>query len=145
MTTVRTYPAQEPTASEGNGGARSSEPVRFPAYLLSKAGAVIRPAVVEKLGDSDLPAGDVLVRVEWSTINFKDAMVTEPEYGVAHGFPLIPGVKLASNVEESTSTEFTVGQRVLVEGYDLGVARHGGFAAYRKNPGGLGRPAPRRQ
>ena len=132
MSTVRTYPAQEP-ADEENDGSLYSEPVRFPAYLLSKAGAVIRPAVVE-LADSDLPAGDVLVRVEWSAINFKDAMVTRPGNRVARGFPLIPGVELAGIVEESSNAEFAVGQRVLVQGYDLGVARHGGFAAYARVP-----------
>jgi acrylyl-CoA reductase (NADPH) len=118
-----------------------SEPVRFPAYLLSKAGAVIRPAVVE-LADSDLPAGDVLVRVEWSVINFKDAMVTRPGNRVARGFPLVPGVELAGSVEESTSSDFAVGQRVLVQGYDLGVARHGGFAAYARVPADWVVPLP---
>jgi acrylyl-CoA reductase (NADPH) len=107
--------------------------VRFPAYLLSKAGEVIRPAVVE-LSDDDLPAGDVLVRVEWSAINFKDAMVTRPGNRVARGFPLVPGVELAGSIEESSSPDFTAGQRVLVQGYDLGVARHGGFAAYARVP-----------
>ena len=115
--------------------------MRFPAYLLSKAGAVIRPAVVE-LDVSDLPAGDVLVRVEWSAINFKDAMVTRPGNRVARGFPLVPGVELAGTVEETSSPDFTVGQRVLVQGYDLGVARHGGFAALARVPGEWVVPLP---
>jgi acrylyl-CoA reductase (NADPH) len=118
-----------------------SEPVRFPAYLLSKAGEVVRPAVVE-LSDADLPAGDVLIRVEWSAINFKDAMVTRPGNRVARGFPLVPGVELAGSVEESTSPDFTVGQRVLVQGYDLGVAQHGGFAAYARVPADWVVPLP---
>ena len=54
--------------------------MRFPAYLLSKAGEVIRPAVVQ-LSEDDLPQGDVLIRVEWSAVNFKDAMVTRPGTG----------------------------------------------------------------
>jgi len=137
---VRTYPAHRP-AHEGNAGSLYSEPVRFPAYLLSKAGAVIRPAVVQ-LEESDLPAGDVLVRVEWSAINFKDAMVTRPGNRVARGFPLVPGVELAGSVEESTSPDFAVGQRVLVQGYDLGVARHGGFAAYARVPADWVVPLP---
>ncbi len=132
MATVRTYPAQR-RAHEGDDDALYSEPVRFPAYVLSKAGAVIRPAVVQ-LEDSDLPAGDVLVRVEWSAINFKDAMVTRPGNRVARGFPLVPGVELAGTVEESSSPEFAPGQRVLAQGYDLGVAHHGGFAAYARVP-----------
>ena len=76
----------------------------------------------------------MLIRVEWSAVNFKDAMVTRPGNRVARVFPLVPGVELTGVVEESTSPEFTAGTRVLVQGYDLGVARHGGFAAYARVP-----------
>ena len=117
----------------GEGTGLYSELVRFPAYLLSQEGAVIRPTVVE-LDASNLPAGDVLIRVEWSAINFKDAMVTRPGNRVARIFPLVPGVELTGVVEESTSPDFVEGQHVLVQGYDLGVARHGGFAAYARVP-----------
>jgi putative YhdH/YhfP family quinone oxidoreductase len=72
--------------------------------------------------------------VEWSAINFKDAMVTRPGNRVARHFPLVPGVELCGAVETSTAPEFVVGQRVLVQGYDLGVARHGGFAAFARVP-----------
>jgi acrylyl-CoA reductase (NADPH) len=126
---------------EDVGTALYSESVRFAAYLLSKAGAVIRPGVVE-LSDTDLPEGEVLVRVEWSAINFKDAMVTRPGNRVARVFPLVPGVELTGSVEESTSPEFTPGQRVLVQGYDLGVDRHGGFAAYARVPADWVVPLP---
>ncbi len=110
-----------------------SEPMRFPAYVLSKSGEVIRPKVAE-LSDSDLPPGEVLIRVEWTAINFKDAMVTRPGNRVARHFPLVPGVELAGTVEESSVPEFTAGQRVVVQGYDLGVAHHGGFAGYARVP-----------
>jgi len=140
VVTVRTYPLQR-QGPENNGTALYSEPVRFPAYLLSKAGAVIRPAVVE-LSDTDLPEGEVLVRVEWSAINFKDAMVTRPGNRVARVFPLVPGVELTGSVEESSSPEFTPGQRVLVQGYELGVDRHGGFAAYARVPADWVVPLP---
>jgi acrylyl-CoA reductase (NADPH) len=132
VATTRTYPLHRPVRGDDHGGLYS-DAVRFPAYVLSKAGEVIRPAVVE-LADSDLPPGDVLIRVEWSAVNFKDAMVTRPGNRVARGFPLVPGVELAGSVEESTSPDFTAGQRVLVQGYDLGVAHHGGFAAYARVP-----------
>src|SRR5271165_3713100 len=140
MATVRTYPARAPVSVSAEAGLYS-EPVRFPAYLLSQEGAVIRPTVVE-LEVEDLPAGDVLVRVEWSAINFKDAMVTRPGNRVARVFPLVPGVELAGIVEESTSPDFTTGQRVLAQGYDLGVAHHGGFAAYARVPADWVVPLP---
>jgi acrylyl-CoA reductase (NADPH) len=115
--------------------------MRFPAYLLTKSGEVIRPRVVD-LSDQDLPAGDVLVKVEWSAVNFKDAMVTRPGNRVARGFPLVPGVELAGVVEESTVPEFAPGRRVLVQGYDLGVAHHGGFAGYSRVPADWVVPLP---
>jgi len=115
--------------------------MRFPAYLLSKSGEVIRPAVVE-LSDSDLPQGEVLIRVEWSAINFKDAMVTRPGNRVARMFPLVPGVELTGTVEESSHPEFSPGQGVLVQGYDLGVAHHGGFAGYARVPADWVVPLP---
>jgi putative YhdH/YhfP family quinone oxidoreductase len=115
--------------------------MRYPAYQLSKSGEVIRPAVVE-LSESDLPEGDVLVRVEWSAINFKDAMVTRPGNRVARRFPLVPGVELTGTVEESSDPEFSPGQRVLVQGYDLGVAHHGGFAGYARVPADWVVPLP---
>jgi acrylyl-CoA reductase (NADPH) len=140
VVTFRTYPLH-PDAPEEGGPALYSDPVRFAAYLLSKAGAVIRPAVVQ-LDETDLPEGEVLVRVEWSAINFKDAMVTRPGNRVARVFPLVPGVELTGTVEESTSPEFAPGQRVLVQGYDLGVDRHGGFAGYARVPADWVVPLP---
>jgi acrylyl-CoA reductase (NADPH) len=141
VTTVRTYPARSPAPAGTSESAPYSEPVRFPAYLLSKEGEVIRPAVVD-LRTEDLPLGAVLIRVEWSAINFKDAMVTRPGNRVARGFPLVPGVELSGIVEESESDEFEPGQRVLAQGYDLGVAHHGGFAAYARVPADWVVPLP---
>jgi acrylyl-CoA reductase (NADPH) len=107
--------------------------MRFPAYRLYKMGEVIRAEVVE-LSENDLPAGDVLVNVEWSAVNFKDAMVTRPGNRVARGFPLIPGVELTGTIARSEVPTMTPGRRVLVQGYDLGVAHHGGFAGCARVP-----------
>ena len=99
VATLRTYPVHRPQPVPGESrAALYSEHVRFPAYLLTKTGEVIRPAVVE-LADTELPPGEVLVRVEWSAVNFKDAMVAGPGNRVAHVFPLVPGVELAGIVE----------------------------------------------
>src|SRR5581483_3176205 len=90
--------------------------MEFRAYELTKHGEVIRPSVTT-LDTDGLPAGDVLIQVAWSAINFKDAMVTRPGNRVARAFPLIPGVELAGTVHESTDPMFTEGQQVLVQGY----------------------------
>jgi len=87
----------------------------FPAYLLTKSDDVIRAEVTE-LSERDLPSGDVLIAVEWSVINFKDAMVTQPGNRVARRYPLIPGVELTGSVVESGDPALQPGQRVLVQG-----------------------------
>jgi acrylyl-CoA reductase (NADPH) len=118
-----------------------SEPVSFPAYLLTKSEDTIRAEVTELRVD-DLPPGEVLIAVEWSVINFKDAMVTRPGNRVARRFPLVPGVELTGSVVESGDDSLLPGQRVLVQGYDLGVAQHGGFAGYARVPAGWVIPLP---
>ena len=115
--------------------------MRFPAYCLTTMGAVIHADVVE-LSEDALPEGDVLIKVEWSALNFKDAMVTRPGNRVARGFPLIPGVECAGTVEKSNDPSFTPGRRVLVQGYDLGVGHHGGFAGYVRVPADWVVPLP---
>jgi len=69
----------------------------------------------------DLGEGDVLVKVAWSSVNYKDALATIPKGQVARISPLIPGIDLAGTDEDS-------GEEVLAHGYDLGVAHHGGYA-----------------
>lgn len=107
--------------------------MRFPAYRLSKMGEVIHADIAD-LSEDDLPAGDVLINVEWSAINFKDAMVTRPGNRVARQFPLIPGVEFAGTIVQSDAMNLVPGTRVLVQGYDLGVAHHGGFAGCARVP-----------
>ena len=66
------------------------------------------------------------IRVEWSCINFKDGLATTDGGKVARLDPLVPGVDLAGTVVASRAADVAVGQRVIVHGYDLGVAHHGG-------------------
>jgi acrylyl-CoA reductase (NADPH) len=105
----------------------------FPAYLLTKVGDLIRSEVTE-LSVEDLPPGEVLVAIDWSAVNYKDAMVTRPGNRVARRYPLVPGVELAGSVIESADLSLRPGQKVLVQGYDLGVAHHGGFAGCARVP-----------
>ena len=88
---------------------------------------------LEALGDDE-----VTIRVDWSSVNYKDALAASPKGRVARISPLIPGIDLAGEVTESTSAEVSVGQQVLAHGYDLGVSHHGGFSELARVPGGLG-------
>jgi acrylyl-CoA reductase (NADPH) len=105
-------------------------PDEFPAFLATKRDdAVDRgPAT---LAAADLPEGEVTIRVDWSSINYKDALATIPKGQVAQISPLVPGVDLAGEVLDSA---IAPGTQVLVTGYDLGVAHHGGWARYARVP-----------
>jgi acrylyl-CoA reductase (NADPH) len=116
-------------------------PDRFPAYVVTRHDAAPTRGV-ESLTLADLPAGEVLVRVAWSSINYKDALVTQPGNRVARISPLVPGVDLAGVVVASDDPAVAPGIEVLAHGHDIGVSRHGGFAAYARVPAGLALPLP---
>jgi acrylyl-CoA reductase (NADPH) len=121
-------------------------PEAFPAYLVTRphaddAGAEPRPGLTT-LTRADLPAGEVLVRVRWSSVNYKDALATRPGNRVARISPLVPGVDLAGVVVASDDPALAPGTEILAHGHDLGTARHGGFAAYARLPAGLALPLP---
>lgn len=83
---------------------------------------------------AELPEGEVLVRVAYSSLNYKDALAATGHPGVARVFPHIPGIDAAGWVVESDSPDFVETQPVLVTGSDLGVNRWGGFAEYIRVP-----------
>jgi acrylyl-CoA reductase (NADPH) len=89
---------------------------------------------VETLPVSELGQGDVLVLVERSTINFKDALAASANGRVARISPLIVGIDLAGEVLESDSDEFRPGDAVVASGYDLGVSHHGGLSELARVP-----------
>lgn len=89
---------------------------------------------VEDLGDDELPPGEVLVDVEWSSVNYKDAMVTQPGNRVARLDRIVPGIDVVGRVVESAAPSLEPGTAVLAHGYDIGVARHGGFATRARVP-----------
>jgi acrylyl-CoA reductase (NADPH) len=115
--------------------------VSFDAFVVTRNDRNVESAVVT-LSDSDLGDGDVLIDIDWSAVNYKDAMVTEPGNRVARISPLVPGVDLAGTVLESAEPSVGVGSTVLVHGYDLGVAHHGGFAGRARVPADWVVPLP---
>ena len=92
---------------------------------------------------ADLPAGDVLIRVASSSLNFKDALSSVGNKGVTRQYPHTPGIDAAGVVAESSSDEFIEGDDVIVIGYDLGMNTAGGFGQYIRVPAGwvVKRPA----
>ncbi len=89
---------------------------------------------VETLEESDLPPGEVTIRVAYSSVNFKDALAVTPNGGVVRDYPIVPGIDLAGEVVASESPDFAVGDAVLAHGYEIGTARNGGYAEYARLP-----------
>lgn len=115
-------------------------PATFRAFVAEKTqDAQGQPAVergVREFAAADLPAGEVEIRVEWSSVNYKDGLSTRAEGKVARISPLIPGIDLAGEVVGSADPSIRVGSAVLAHGYELGVSRHGGYAEYQRVPAG---------
>ena len=89
--------------------------------------------VVERNID-ELPAGEVLIRVSYSSLNYKDALSASGNRGVTRNFPHTPGIDAAGVVTESSVSEFCAGDEVIVTGYDLGMNTAGGFGQYIRVP-----------
>ena len=89
---------------------------------------------VREFAAADLPPGEVAVRIRWSSVNYKDGLATIADGKVARINPLIPGIDLAGEVVGSDDPAFSAGDEVVAHGYDLGVARHGGFGEYTRLP-----------
>jgi putative YhdH/YhfP family quinone oxidoreductase len=82
----------------------------------------------------DLPPGDVLINVRYSSLNYKDALSASGNKGVTRKYPHTPGVDAAGVVTESSSPDFNPGAEVLVTGYDLGMNTSGGYEEYIRVP-----------
>jgi acrylyl-CoA reductase (NADPH) len=86
------------------------------------------PGRLATIEESELPAGDVTVRVRWSSLNYKDGLAVTGKGRVVRSFPMVCGVDLAGTVETSDSPQFAVGDQVAVTGFGLGEQWFGGFA-----------------
>lgn len=107
---------------------------QFPCYMVRKDADGKVSARVESITFDDLPKGDVLIRVEYSSLNFKDALASQGHPGVVRTFPHVPGIDCAGQVVESSCPDFRPGEKVLVTGYDLGAGHWGGYASYVRVP-----------
>lgn len=92
--------------------------------------------------ESQLPQGDVTICVEYSSLNFKDALACQGHKGVIKRLPHVPGIDAAGTVTQSSCDNVFVGQKVLVTGYDLGQGHWGGWAEKIRVPGQWVVPIP---
>jgi putative YhdH/YhfP family quinone oxidoreductase len=88
----------------------------------------------QRVDASSLGTGDIVVRVEYSSANYKDALAVTPGGNVVREYPIIPGIDFAGTVVASDSDEFSVGDEVLAHGYSIGTSTSGGYAEYARVP-----------
>lgn len=109
-------------------------PETFRCYLVTKDDqGNVAGAMTERRLD-ELPQGEVLIRVAYSSLNYKDALAAKGHPGVNRVFPHVPGVDAAGTVVQSGVYEFVEGDPVLVTGFDMGANRWGGYAEYVRVP-----------
>ena len=108
---------------------------QFRAFWVEKTDDGVRHSVVER-STEDLPEGELLVQVHYSSVNYKDAMSARGLPGVTRNYPHTPGIDAAGIVAESSVPGFSAGDEVIVTGFDLGMNTPGGFGQYIRIPAG---------
>ena len=89
---------------------------------------------VNDLTLADLPAGDVLIKVAYSSINYKDSLATIPNGNIVKSYPFVPGIDLAGVVVSSSDPRFKEGDEVIATSYEIGVSHFGGYSEYARIP-----------
>jgi len=113
----------------------------FKAIKIDKADDGQSVALVD-FDEQDLMDGDVTVRVEWSTINYKDGLAVTGKAPVVRRFPMIPGIDFVVMVESSTSADWNPGDRVILDGWGAGETHLGGYAQKARVKGDWLVPVP---
>ena len=109
-------------------------PRTMKCYLVARDSSGAVTAGVAERSTDELPEGDVLIRVAFSSLNYKDALAATGHQGIVKRFPHVPGVDAAGTVVASEVPEFAPGDPVLVTGYDGGATRWGGWAEFVRVP-----------
>ncbi len=89
---------------------------------------------VETRDESQLPEGDVTIQVEWSDVNYKDALASTPKGRVVAKYPCVLGIDMAGTVTDSSDSRFSAGDKVVAIGYDIGTGHDGGYAQLARLP-----------
>jgi acrylyl-CoA reductase (NADPH) len=103
----------------------------FRAFIVEKTAEGFQ-AGLRALDRASLPEGEILVKVAYSGVNYKDGLASIAEGKVVRTYPMVPGIDLAGVVEESSDARFKAGDEVIVTSYDLGVSHFGGFSEYAR-------------
>ena len=115
----------------------------FKGIVVEKDAAGYRASVSE-LDEGRLPAGDVTVQVEYSTLNYKDGLAITGKGPVVRSFPMVPGIDFAGIVQQSDHPDFKTGDRVVLNGWGVGETHWGGLAQRARVKGDWLIPLPQR-
>ncbi len=114
----------------------------FDAFIVEETADRQYRGSVKNARIQDLPEGDVLIRVRYSSLNFKDALSASGNKGVTRNYPHTPGIDAAGVVEKSNTPDIAKGDPVIVTSYDLGMNTAGGFGQYIRVPADWVVPLP---
>ncbi|HTU25680.1 MAG TPA: YhdH/YhfP family quinone oxidoreductase, partial [Pirellulales bacterium] len=112
----------------------STPPTEMACFVATRQPDGTTRGAVEWRPIGDLPPGDVLIRVAYSSLNYKDALSASGHPGITKHYPHVPGIDAAGHVIASNSDRIQVGQTVIVTGYELGATRWGGYAQFIRVP-----------
>lgn len=89
---------------------------------------------IQQLNLDDLPEGEVLIEVAYSSVNYKDGLAAIPDGKIVSTYPFVPGIDLAGTVVSSEDDRFKEGDQVIATSYEIGVTHYGGFSEYARIP-----------
>jgi len=112
----------------------TQNPDKFRAMVVEQTADGRFESRIQERAISELPDGDVLVKVQYSSLNYKDALSAIGNKGVTRHYPHTPGIDAAGEVVESRSDAFKAGEAVLITGHDMGMDTDGGFGRYVRVP-----------
>lgn len=104
----------------------------FQALIVNKSESFsvgVKPVTFE-----ELPAGEVLIKVAYSSVNYKDGLASIPNGNILRNYPFIPGIDMSGTVVSSADSRFREGQEVIATSYGIGVSHFGGFSQYARIP-----------
>ncbi|MFK4973035.1 YhdH/YhfP family quinone oxidoreductase [Lactococcus garvieae] len=115
----------------------------FKALVVREENENITYKIEDNVTSKQLNDGDVLVKVHYSSLNYKDMLAVQKNGGVIRKYPMIPGIDLCGTIVESNDPAFSIGQEVLVTGYDMGMSHTGGLSEYTRIPSSWVIPLPK--
>lgn len=105
----------------------------FTAFVIDKTDDTIRGQLTQVTADQ-LDAGEVTIRVHYSSVNYKDALAATGKGKIIRRFPCVGGIDLSGEVVESEDPRFRPGDKVIATSFEVGVAHHGGYAQFARVP-----------